>query len=58
MTVLEKLEAHLKDKKNLGEFLPDIRYFDGTDSFSDAKGNYKAKTLEGSIELFLKQHGH
>jgi hypothetical protein len=56
-TLWERLEAALKAKENSGMMLPEIRYFDGTDSFSNVKGDYKAKTLEESVELFLEQHG-
>jgi hypothetical protein len=58
MNILEQLEKHLKDKgtKNqiIGYTLPPIRYFDGTQSFSDVNGWYKADTLEGSIKLYLE----
>jgi hypothetical protein len=38
--------------------MPDIRYFDGTVSFSDSNGKYRAKTLEECLDLFLTDEGY
>lgn len=54
MNVLEQLTEFLKEKKNAGLTLPEIRYFDGINAFSTPTGQYKAKTLEESLALFLK----
>ena len=54
MNTIEKLQEILKDRKNFGKMLPDIRYFDGTQSFSTPSGQYKADTLEGALALFLQ----
>lgn len=50
-TSFEQIEQYLKSSKG---YLPEIRYWDGTDYFSDSSGNYKSSTLAGSIALFLK----
>jgi hypothetical protein len=56
--LLKRLETYLKQKDGnnqiIGKTLPDIRYFDGIELYCDAGGNYKASTLEGSLDLFLK----
>lgn len=52
---MERFEKYMRDKKTV---MPDIRYFDGTCSFSTADGKYKAKTLEQSLELFLTDEGY
>ena len=55
------LEKYLKMKdtnnKIIGNYLPSIRYFDGTNKFSDLSGNYESDTLEGSFKLFIKSLG-
>lgn len=33
--------------------MPEIKYWSGTESFSDYTGHYKANTLAESIDLFL-----
>lgn len=53
MNVWTKLEEYLKE--NMGEMLPEIRYFDGTDAYSDIHGRFKAKSVEESVRLFLKE---
>ena len=57
MDTFKKLEELLKKtgtkKQLIGYSLPEIRYFDGTDSFSDINGWYKSDTLEGSFLLYL-----
>lgn len=69
MKTFERLEECLR--KNMGDTLPDIRYFNGNDSdegnpahnpltglpFSCADGSYAAATLEGALDLFLKSRG-
>lgn len=52
MNLLQRLEAFLQTSD--GKTIPPIRYFDGTDMYSDKDGNYAAETLEESLELFLK----
>lgn len=42
-------------RRNVGECPPEIRFFDGNNTFSDKFGNYKADTLQESIQLFLKE---
>ena len=54
-TLLQRMEKYLK--ANMEETFSVIRYFNGTESFSDLHGNYKAKTLEDSLNLFLKEKG-
>lgn len=54
-SLLLRLEKYLKE--NLGEKLPEIRFFDGAMAFCEANGDYKSKTLEESIDLFLKEKG-
>jgi hypothetical protein len=54
MNTIEKLQEILKSRENIGKMLPDIRYFDGTNSFSTPSGQYKSDTLEGALELFLQ----
>lgn len=54
-TVYERLEAYIRKS---GLMLPEIRYFDGNERFSTITGNYSSKTLEGSIDLFLKTRGY
>lgn len=53
MNVWTQLEEYLKE--NHGKTLPEIRYFDGTDAYSDIHGNFKAKSVEESVQLFLKE---
>ncbi len=53
--MLEVLEVVLKDKKNVGITIPQIRYFDGNGMFSGAGGEYKSDTLKGSLKLFLNE---
>lgn len=53
MNIWNLLESYLK--RHHGENLPEIRYFDGNDSYSDQYGNFKAKTLEESVKLFLRE---
>jgi hypothetical protein len=68
MHVNERLEQYLR--KNMGEVLPEIRYFNGNDDegksaynrnsglpFSCADGSFAASSLEGSLDLFLKSKG-
>jgi hypothetical protein len=60
-TILERLEDYLKEKNGAtvtGNYLPDIRFFDGTVSFSNACGEFKGKSLEESLDLFLKSKGY
>jgi hypothetical protein len=60
-SVLERLELYLQEKNGAtvtGNYLPRIRFFDGTVSFSDAAGNHKFKTLEESLDSFLKTKGY
>ena len=52
MNTIDALEKYLME--NIGESWPEIRYFDGLEAFCDIYGNYKAKTLEESLKLFLK----
>ena len=57
MTTFQQLENHLKTKVNnklIAYELPQIRYFDGTNSFSDQNGWYRADTLEESLKLYLE----
>ncbi len=54
MTTLDRIEEFLK--KNPGETLPEIKYFNGTEKFSDITGCYAAKTLEESILLFITDY--
>lgn len=53
--MLKELEKALKSRYNNGIGLPNIRYFDGTNMFSLADGQFESPTLEGSLELFLIQ---
>tara|TARA_R110000868_G_scaffold375069_2_gene639538 strand:+ start:311 stop:496 length:186 start_codon:yes stop_codon:yes gene_type:complete len=58
MNLIERLsfiEEALKKKENMGEALPEIRYFDGTERFSTSDGEYSAKSLEESLNLFVKK---
>ena len=60
-SILTRLEAYLQEKSGnavVGYYLPKIRFFDGTVSFSDDGGNYAAQTLEESLDLFLKERGY
>jgi hypothetical protein len=58
MNIFEQLEKYLKEKnsdnKIAGNYLPEIRYFDGYGTFSDLSGNFQSKSLEKSLELFLE----
>ena len=51
----ERFEKYLREKLTV---MPDIRYFDGTDSFSTVDGKYKSKTLDESLNLFLTEEGY
>jgi hypothetical protein len=48
----ELLSEYLKSTETT---LPAIRYWSGTECFSDSRGRYKSPTLAGSIALFLKE---
>jgi hypothetical protein len=52
--VKEILENFLKEK--MGESILTIRYFNGTDKFSDNFGRYSSDSLEESIKLYIKQN--
>jgi len=54
MNTFDKLEKYLKSREHFGQKLPEIRYFDGTNSFSTSSGQYKSETLEGALSLFLE----
>ena len=54
MTTMERVEAYLKE--NMGESLPKIRYFNGTNKFSDKNGDYSADTYEEALTLFLTEY--
>ena len=47
--IFKKFEDHIKN----GGDMPEIKYWSGTESFSDYTGHYKADTLAESIDLFL-----
>ena len=55
---LKQLEVLIKlsgsDSKSIGFSLPNIRYFEGTNKFSDRNGWYASDTLEGSLQLYIK----
>jgi hypothetical protein len=60
MTTIERLESYLK--KHMGEFPPEIRYFNGNDEeggkpFSLLGGSCSGATLDKSLNLFLKRNG-
>ena len=69
MDTPQRLEKYLRE--NMGEVLPEIRYFNGNDSddgnpnynrltglpFSCANGAYAAASLDGAFDLFLKEKG-
>jgi len=44
----------MKSREHSGQMLPQIRYFDGTNSFSTPSGQYKSETLDGALSLFLE----
>ena len=46
---LQRLEEYIKE----GGEMPEIKYWSGTESFSDYTGHYKADTLVECIDLFL-----
>jgi len=60
MKLLERLQLYLEKS---GADLPSIRYFNGLNSsknsepFCDSGGEYKGKTLEESLDKFLKEKG-
>lgn len=54
MNTFKLLESFLK--RNVGENLPEIRYFDGIDAFCDKNGKYKNESLEESIKIFLREN--
>jgi hypothetical protein len=49
---LQRLEKYIKE----GGEMPEIKYWSGTESFSDYTGHYKADTLAESIDLYLDEH--
>lgn len=51
--MLKELEKALKSRYNHGIGFPEIRYFDGTDTFSTADGRFEGKTLEDSLNIYL-----
>lgn len=68
MNITQRLEKYLREQ--MGEVLPEIRYFNGNDDegkslynpnsglpFSCSDGSYAAASLEGSLDLFLKSKG-
>jgi len=62
MTTIERLEKYLR--KNMGQYPPEIRYFNGLDEgsaterpFCTLNGDFKGKTLNESFDLFLKSKG-
>jgi len=55
--LLFRLEHFLKHKENIGESLPDIRFFDGTQKFSTLSGEHKSETLDVALDKFLNKKG-
>lgn len=55
MHTLSELEAFLKNKKNTGQSLPEVRFFDGINKFSTPEGEYSSDSLSGSLELFMEK---
>lgn len=57
--ILDKAEYHHSTLLRLEEYLkeggemPSIKYWSGTESFSDYVGHHRANTLAESIELYL-----
>jgi hypothetical protein len=56
MNIINQLEVFLKNKKNLGIVLPEIRYFDGIGAFCTIDGRYKATSLDEALKLFLRDN--
>jgi hypothetical protein len=54
MNTFEQLEEYFKKKENSGKTLPNIRHFNSTDIYCTPLGDYKTKTLEESLLLFIK----
>lgn len=61
MNIIERLQSYINE--NMGKCIPQIRYFNGLDEggnsdintpYCTASGQYKGKTLEESLDLFLK----
>jgi hypothetical protein len=46
---LKRLEEYIKE----GGDMPEIKYWSGTECFSDFTGHCKADTLAGSIDLYI-----
>jgi len=49
---LQRLEKYIKE----GGDMPEIKYWSGTECFSDYTGHYRADTLVESIDLYLDEH--
>jgi len=47
--IFKKLENHIKK----GGDMPEIKYWSGTECFSDYTGHYKADTLLECVDLYL-----
>jgi len=56
MTITERLGKFLKENQHLT--LPSIRYFDGFEVYCLSDGSYKGKTLDESLDLFLKSKNY
>lgn len=55
MNIIERLAKFLKQNQHLT--LPTIRYFNGFEIYCLPDGTYKGKTLEESLDAFLKAKG-
>ena len=58
MNIIEQIQELFKTRNFSDKTLPEIRYFDGIQSFCTPSGQYKSDTLEGSLELFLQDINH
>ena len=60
MSTFERMEQYLRATDSFsrptGNSMPEIRYFDGIGMFCTLNGEYKAKTLENSLKLFLQEN--
>lgn len=56
MRLFERLQKYLTE--NMGECPPDIRYFNGPEIFATPGGRYCGKTIEESLDIFLKSKSY
>ena len=49
------LISELLKELNDGTTLPEIRYFSGTEKFSDASGNYESNSVNNSLIIFSEE---